>query len=80
MKSINLNISLQKSINCYNFNKVINLFDKKISLEKNTRINYFNNFRNRRMKYSSCNNANVCFLKKENKKNENNNSIFNCSM
>ena len=78
MKSINLNISLQKSINCYNFNEVINLFDKKISLEKNTRINYFNNFRNRRMKYSSCNNANVCFLKKENKKNENNNSIFNC--
>lgn len=76
MKSINLNISLQKSINCYNFDKVINLLDKKISLEKNTRINYFNNFRNKKMKfYSSCNNANVGFLKKENS-----NFLFNSSI
>jgi hypothetical protein len=62
----NLNLSLQKSINCYNFNNVINLFDKKISLEKNSKINYFKNFRNRSFKfYSSCNNSNISLIKRE---------------
>ena len=68
----NLNISLQKSINCYNFNNIINLFDKKISLENNSKINYLNNFRNRSFKfYSSCNNSNIGLIKREIFKREN---------
>ena len=64
--SNNLNLSLQKSINCYNFNNIINLFDKKISLENNSKINYFKNFRNRSFKfYSSCNNSNISLIKRE---------------
>ena len=66
-KCNNLNISLKKAVKLYNFNNVINLFDKKISFDNKAKMNQTNNFRKRKNKhYSSSNNVNVNYLRKKN--------------
>jgi hypothetical protein len=52
-KKCNLNTIGKSDVKNYNFNDVINLFDKKISLGNNTKVRIFDNFRNRNIKYYS---------------------------
>ena len=65
-KNNNLNMSLKKAVKFYNFNNVINLFDKKISFDNKAKVSHSNNFRKRENKhYSSSNNVNVNYLRKK---------------
>ena len=72
-KKCNLNTIGKSDVKNYNFNDVINLFDKKISLGNNTKVRIFDNFRNRNIKYySSSNNVKISLIRNENCKKKKN--------
>lgn len=65
IKCNNSNVNSKNDAKLYNFKEVVDLFGKKIEINKKPKIFPYNNFRNRNLKYYSCsNNVNITFLRK----------------
>ena len=70
IKCNNSNVNSKNDAKLYNFKEVVDLFGKKIEINKKPKIFPYNNFRNRNLKYYSCsNNVNISALRRYNLKN-----------